>query len=200
MCMHDLCDQAQQSSFHYRAYNSILPQGGRVPKGTLKVCYTAIMLTPWHKTFHILVFGSLIVLILGAIVFKKEYQLQFTSGNNETYETEPQQSLGADSESIILGGSTPEDTFTLFLEALKSGDVELASRYFVAPRQAAWQEGLQQIKNGGGLEAMHKELTAISTAWKKEDRGQAVSFSAPGAQRITFVRDDHAHIWSIDEL
>src|SRR3989344_2754602 len=42
------------------------------------------------------------------------------------------------------GGKTPEETFDLFLDALRREDVDLASRYFVIPKQDNWGKALQE--------------------------------------------------------
>lgn len=49
------------------------------------------------------------------------------------------------------GGKTPEETWTMFLDALKKGDVELASKYFVVEKQGEWLNTLSKTKNNGGL-------------------------------------------------
>src|SRR3989338_10124979 len=44
------------------------------------------------------------------------------------------------------GGKTPEETFDLFLDALRKEDVDLASKYFVIPKQDNWGKALQEYK------------------------------------------------------
>ncbi len=97
------------------------------------------MLTRWHKTFHILVLGSLAVLALAVFAIKREFRVEQKMAGDEM------------PEGAAQGGVTPEETFAMFLEALKAGDTELASRYFVITRRQSWQESLRQIKAGGGL-------------------------------------------------
>ena len=38
-------------------------------------------------------------------------------------------------ETDIYGGETPDETLALFIEALKKGDIDLASKYFVVEKQ-----------------------------------------------------------------
>ena len=48
------------------------------------------------------------------------------------------------------GGKTPEETLNLFVEALKAGNTELASKYFVLSKQKEIKEDLKQgVENGG---------------------------------------------------
>lgn len=53
---------------------------------------------------------------------------------------------------------TPEETYARFIAALKAGDLESASRQFVAEKQAEWLGSLKKIKEGGLLEKMIKDL------------------------------------------
>src|SRR3990167_5891386 len=56
------------------------------------------------------------------------------------------------------GGKTPEETFDLFLDALRKEDVDLASRYFVIPKQEGWRESLKEYKNTDLLANFTTEL------------------------------------------
>src|SRR3989338_5338672 len=41
-----------------------------------------------------------------------------------------------------IGGQTPEETFDMFIAALKKEDIELASKYFVIKKQDYWRKTL----------------------------------------------------------
>lgn len=49
------------------------------------------------------------------------------------------------------GGSTPEETLGLFIDALKKGDTDLAAKYFVIDEQKEWQETLANWKTKNKL-------------------------------------------------
>src|SRR3990167_10004055 len=49
------------------------------------------------------------------------------------------------------GGSTPEETLQLFIDALKKGDTELASKYFVLDKQGKQAAELRIGKDKGNL-------------------------------------------------
>jgi hypothetical protein len=54
------------------------------------------------------------------------------------------------------GGKTPQETIDLFVAALKQGDVELASKYFViqafgTQQDPKWLDGLQKAKDEGRI-------------------------------------------------
>jgi len=65
------------------------------------------------------------------------------------------------------GGKTPEETFDLFLDALRREDVELASRYFVIPKQEGWNKTLQEYKKNRLLANFSAELNAYKNSWDK---------------------------------
>ena len=62
-------------------------------------------------------------------------------------------------ESDTYGGQTPEETLALFIDALKKGDADLASKYFILDKQEEWNKNLQKIKKLNQLELMAKDLT-----------------------------------------
>jgi hypothetical protein len=66
------------------------------------------------------------------------------------------------------GGKTPEETFNMFLTALKSGDVELASKYLGPEDKERWlkwfNERTQEEQN-----QYIKELSDVPSKWKKTE-------------------------------
>ena len=56
------------------------------------------------------------------------------------------------------GGKTPEATLELFIDALKAGDIELASKYFVIDEQIKWLDNLKKIKENELLDDMLLDL------------------------------------------
>lgn len=60
--------------------------------------------------------------------------------------------------SDTYGGTTPEETYRLFLEALKKQDIELASKYFILNKQEEYKNLFTQIKNSGQWDNMMKDL------------------------------------------
>lgn len=65
------------------------------------------------------------------------------------------------------GGKTPEETYDLFIEALKSEDVELASKYFVAEKQDSWRKALEEYKNSELMGDFIVETEKNRKKWKK---------------------------------
>ena len=56
------------------------------------------------------------------------------------------------------GGATPEETLNLLIEALKAGDLELASKYFVVEKQPFILDELQRGIKSGGTDTLIKYL------------------------------------------
>ena len=56
------------------------------------------------------------------------------------------------------GGQTPQETYTLYLEALKRGDLDTASLYFFWERQVGQKKKLEDLKAKGELEKYIADL------------------------------------------
>ena len=51
-----------------------------------------------------------------------------------------------------FGGATPEETLQLFVDALKAGDVELATKYYIPEKQAEVYKQLSKSREAGNLD------------------------------------------------
>src|SRR3990167_1475636 len=65
------------------------------------------------------------------------------------------------------GGATPEETYALFIDALKAGDIELASRKFVLESQDNWMITLDKYKQGDYLDNFLEELKNTRNKWSR---------------------------------
>lgn len=70
-----------------------------------------------------------------------------------------------------IGGNTPEETIDLFIDALKKGDYELASKYFVAEEQEKWGKKLKEAKRENIIE-WTDELEKYKKIWNKEKQNE----------------------------
>src|SRR3989344_263649 len=68
------------------------------------------------------------------------------------------------------GGKTPEETYDLFISALKVGNIELASKYFEPYAKDNWLETLEEYKSSNSLNDFIKELEDTKEIWKKSDK------------------------------
>lgn len=75
------------------------------------------------------------------------------------------QSLTAPYENDTYGGKTPEETFDMYLAALKKGDLELASKYFWVERRKGQLEDLRGLKSDE-LNSYIKKLELMPNVWQ----------------------------------
>lgn len=69
-----------------------------------------------------------------------------------------------------VGGQSPEETYDLYIQAVRSGDIELASKYFIAYKQDDRLEDLKEYRDQGFLNAHADELERIRKIWKKSEK------------------------------
>ena len=65
------------------------------------------------------------------------------------------------------GGKTPEETFDMFLDALRKEDIDLASKYFVLNKQEQWKKTLEEYKKQNLLVDFLKEQVGVKEKWNK---------------------------------
>ncbi len=63
------------------------------------------------------------------------------------------------------GGSTPEETLQLFIDALKKGDVELASKYFVVNKQENQYTYFVRIREQGLLDELIRDAAKLGNKY-----------------------------------
>jgi len=85
------------------------------------------------------------------------------------------------------GGSTPEETLQLFIDALKRGDVELASKLFALEEQEKWNQELSRIKQRGSLQLMIEDLLKATKSKQEEDQ---VFFTVTNDKNVVTVLID----------
>jgi len=62
----------------------------------------------------------------------------------------------------IIGGETPEETFDMFVAALKNDDMELASKYFVIKDQESWLKTFKKYEDSNLINDFVIELENIN--------------------------------------
>jgi hypothetical protein len=102
------------------------------------------------------------------------------------------------------GGKTPEETWGMFLDALKKEDVDLAAKYFEATRQEKTQQWLREVKEKNVLGDMIKDLTASGLDKVKEYGNTSEFIIGPIGQEATaypiFRKNTVTNIWKISSL
>lgn len=104
------------------------------------------------------------------------------------------------------GGKTPQETLDLFIEAIRAGDVELASKYFAlddALSRDKWLEYLREVKNSNLLNEMADDLAAAKE-YKSlyEGNQQFILFNKDYSDSliINFELNPISKVWKIESL
>ena len=107
------------------------------------------------------------------------------------------------------GGKTPEETWAMFLEALKKGDVELASKYFWPEKQVEFKQLLQNTKDQGNLQTWINQMENLRKSGNQSGAADQVyySFEVYNVQlkqnlteRVVFILSPYTKIWKISLL
>ena len=121
------------------------------------------------------------------------------------------------------GGSTPEETFAMFLDALRAGNTDLASKYFVLSKQEEYAGYLKAVEDDGNLTKMINDFERAQVTWTKRvgspiniwleysiyrtehtvefPNGLKKTFEAGEyGQSIGFLLNEKSHKWKISTL
>ncbi len=99
------------------------------------------------------------------------------------------------------GGKTPEETWAMFLEALKNKDAELAGKYFVVEKQEEWKKIIEDTIKDGKIESIIQNSSVLrhdhsndSTAYyfRNVEKG-GKSVSSP----VNFILNPYTKVWKI---
>lgn len=99
---------------------------------------------------------------------------------------------------------TPEETYAKFIAALKTGDLEEASKQFVVGKQKEWLESLEKIKEKGLLNDFIQDYDKSLREDLKSDVSAQYMISIVEAGKqvarpIRFIKDSNGD-WKIDSL
>ncbi|MBP6859275.1 MAG: hypothetical protein KBC69_01460 [Candidatus Magasanikbacteria bacterium] len=146
--------------------------------------------------------GSLVLLILliwvcisvyftwQGHIFEKKIE-EFQAGLSKPYRDD------------VYGGQTPQETWNLFLSALHTNDIDLASKYFVLEKQASWKHIIEDtIREKGAIDiASLQNITFDSqtenTAYYYRlinENGKQINSS------VIFILNPYNKIWKISLL
>src|SRR3989344_448968 len=107
--------------------------------------------------------GVIVLLIIAALVtwglLNLSKIMNAVQGKYTTWKTQRQiAALERPYKNDKIGGQTTEETFDMFIEALKKEDIELASKYFVLQKQDEWEKTLGEYKKNNLLANFVLEL------------------------------------------
>ncbi len=105
------------------------------------------------------------------------------------------------------GGKTPEETWTMFLDALKKGDIELASKYFVVEKQADWKKILEDTSKVAQLDGVVKSLNTLRFDSFDQNKSKAYFYrdvlnekNQKRSSSVVFLVNPYTRIWKISVL
>lgn len=98
------------------------------------------------------------------------------------------------------GGSTPEETLKLFIDALKKGDTNLAAKYFVIDKQAEWQEDLAKLQEKGLLDEMIRDLEKASYKTDSDIAFFVIKSRDKIDSQLVMHKNPQNNRWKITEL
>ena len=107
------------------------------------------------------------------------------------------------------GGKTPEETWAMFLDALKKGDIDLASKYYAVNKQEIMRNKLNSKKQNGQIQEWIKELETL-----EKDEQQPLSkeksyyfynyfneeFQQVLSSPVIFYLNPYTKVWKIENL
>lgn len=125
--------------------------------------------------------------------------------NYERYQ-DRQEQFDAAMKADTYGGKTPQETLSMFIDALKKGDVDLASKYFLFDKNLSvdkWKKFLLDIATKGNLSRFASDLEKYDEAKKTFDPYYVFLYynndGTVGLQ-INMQLNSGAHIWKIESL
>lgn len=105
------------------------------------------------------------------------------------------------------GGKTPQETLDLFVAALRSGDVELASKYFLLDENASrekWVASIQGVKDRGLLSRMADDIAVKANPVSGDDENdfgfELLNKDGVVAILIDMQFNRYSKVWKIENL
>jgi hypothetical protein len=147
-------------------------------------------------------FGALAFVTLGVMVLYAARYFQYRKSPEYTATLQRIEEPRREPAGDAYGGSTPEETFTLFILALKKGDTDLAARYFVQEKQELWRADFAVLKGTDGLlDEMIRDLEAAKRVEDAtEDRSMFSVFDVHNDLVAVMNMVKVRGIWKIESL
>lgn len=106
----------------------------------------------------------------------------------------------------IYGGKTPQETLSMFIDSLKKGDIDLASKYFALDENLSvekWKIFLADVAKQGNLVRLASDLERYDEAKKTYDPYFVfIYYNSDGTigLQLTMIFNSEAKIWKIEGL
>lgn len=149
---------------------------------------------------YVIIFGLIFVAVFSftEIIYKPWKQKRDLQREVNKWQEEMERPYREDK----VGGDTPEETLNMFIQALKDGDLDYASKFFVLEKQKEWLENLKKIKEAGYLDEMVVDLSSDLKLVKNGEYVSEYSYLPEGgasASIITFDKNINGK-WKITSL
>ncbi len=160
---------------------------------------------------HITGFFGLIVLVGGSFFVwngyfseSAKYSRQVEENTNKYIEWEKNYTKAMTED--VYGGKTPQETLNMFIDALKKGDVDLASKYFmlneIGQVDQKWVDGLRKSNEEGKLQEIAKLAAQTKMTFKDEDGAVFKLYDSVGEiiVMIEIKLNEFSKTWKIESL
>ena len=147
--------------------------------------------------------GSVLgLIILGAGIFSGIEYYQYRK-SPEYQAMKYLKDLEAQYKNDPYGGNTPEETLQLFIDALKNGDTDLATKYIVMEKQERYLTDLRIIKDNQNLPAYIKLISQARLGkeiYKNHYLMTVTNDNNEEIKSLNFVKNEQAHKWKIEDI
>ncbi|MDP3975266.1 MAG: hypothetical protein Q8P88_03220 [Candidatus Jorgensenbacteria bacterium] len=154
-----------------------------------------------------------IVIVAGAVLWALDYFSPEARGDRESQlNYQKYEKAISDMEEVLradtYGGTTPQETLDLFVDALRKGDVELASKYFSLEdgvMNKELEDKLRKVEESGKLDEIGILLSSAVPVKDQELDGRTFWFSIYNAsgnveQLIEMSFNSFSKVWKIQSL
>ncbi len=152
----------------------------------------------------ILVLGAGLLFVWGNYLSPEAQSAHTMQKNYETYQAWEQQH-NQDLALDTYGGSTPEETLQLFVDALDDEDIELASKYFALDQREQWAEGLKNIQLEKRIDEIIKTIKSAQASERDTGSGNQREFIVKNKNgeidyAIILTLNNQSNIWKIESM
>jgi len=107
------------------------------------------------------------------------------------------------------GGTTPQETWSMFIQALEAGDTDLAAKYFIVEKQKEMLETFAVGIKNGGVDVFLNDVKRIDNGSFYKGSNERFLFTVVGAEgkwkgvvELTYdlVLNKQSNIWKIYDL
>jgi hypothetical protein len=161
----------------------------------------------------ILIFVGIMVLVGGGYLVWDNClspSAQYSRQANANYQKylDQQNKYKAAMTADTYGGKTPEETLSLFITALKSGDMTIASKYFVlgddGQPDPEWLDGLNAAKKDGQIESIIELLSNNARpagSWTSDKYGFEIrNTEGKLLYDINLILNKYSNVWKIENM